>query len=205
MKQLIVLLLVSKISWCGVSTWSCEESDWEEEPKLEKGIFNAVVRTSCWISDPRPNGISWIYEKLQKEYLRSEKYEIHSGPVKSSQGRLETLTYDLTDKLNEENSDLSIRQNVELTTDYESKLNYLTQSTQVQGSGTAAYLKSVSFQTSVEREEKGYRVRIRNGVSIERPWFAIAFLFKPMSASITKSKFQKATDTLMSYLLANRT
>jgi len=205
MKQLFFLLLVTRISWCGVSTWSCEEIDWEEEPQLEQGIFHAVVRTSCWISDPRPNGISWIYEKLQKEYQRSEKYEIHSGPLKSSQGQLETLSYDLTDKLNEEDSDLSIRQNVELTTDSTNKLNYMTQSTQVQGSGTASYLKSVSFRTTVEREEKGYRVKLRNGVSIERPWFAIAFLFKPMSASITKSKFQKATDTLMNYLLGNKT
>lgn len=204
MKKLFVLLILSKVTWCGVSQWSCDESAWESEPTLEQGIFNAVVKTSCWISNPRPDGIAWIYTKLQKEYLRAEKYEIHSGPSKSTQGLLETLQYDLTDKLNEEDSDLSIRQNVELTTDHQNTLDYLTQSTEVKGSGTASYLKSVSFQTSVERESNGYRVRLRNEVSIERPWFAIAFLFKPMSASITKSKFKKATDTLMGYLLEEK-
>lgn len=205
MKKIILLLLLSGISWCDVSKWSCDESAWEEEPTLEEGVFNAVVRTSCWISDSRPDGISWIYEKLQSEYQRKEKYEIHSGPLKSARGNIETLNYDLTDKLNEEDSDLAIRQNVELITDHQTKLDYLTQSTEVQGSGTASYLKSVSFQTSILREENGYRVKLRNGVSIERPWFALAFMFKPMSASITKSKFRKATDTLMGYLLEEKT
>jgi len=198
----IVVIFGGMVSFSAqASLWKCDESFWKESPQLEDGIFSATIQTDCRVEAKRKDGIAWLYQKLQKEYQKKEKYEIHQGPIPLRKGNLEGLKYDLTDKLNEEDSDLAIRQNVELFTDLVSELFYHTQSTDIQASGTAAYLKEVFFGTEVRALPDAYEVRLQNQVRIERPWFALGFLFKPMSASITESKFEIARNKLMEHLL----
>jgi hypothetical protein len=181
--------------------WKCDKAEWSEEPELSDGIFTATIASTCWVNIQKEDGIQWLFERLQKEYQRSEKYEIHQGPSISRDGAFVVVNYDLTDKLDEEDSDLAIRQNVELKTDKTKELFYLTNSKKIQASGTAAYLRSVSFETEVRALSNTYRVSLHNRVEIEKPWFALGFLFKPMSASITQEKFMKAQEKLIQYLL----
>ena len=182
-------------------SWNCEEASWKEEPNLEDGIYSATIQTHCFVNEQRKDGIPWLFQKLQNEYQRKEKYEIHEGPLPVKKGNLQGLRYDLTDKLNEEGSDLSIRQNVELLTNLVNELFYSTQSTDIHASGTAQYLKQVSFGTEVKASDGTYEVYLENKVRIERPWFALSLFFKPMSSSITQSKFEIARDKLMEHLL----
>ena len=181
--------------------WKCEKAEWSQEPELTDGIFTATISGTCWVNIQKEAGIQWLFERLQKEYQRSEKYEIHQGPVLSQDGSYVVVNYDLTDKVDEEDSDLAIRQDVQLKTDKTKELIYLTNSKKIQASGTAAYLRSVSFETEVRALSNAYRVSLHNRVEIEKPWFAMGFLFKPMSASITQEKFIKAQEKLIQYLL----
>jgi len=141
----------------------------------------------------------------KSEFQLPSKYEIHDGPQEFREGNSIQVFYDLTDHLSEEDSDLSIRQDVFLKTNEKDSFEYLTQSKSIQASGTASYLKKVSFFTKVSSHEGYYLVDLENDVQVERPWFAISFLFKPISASITKDKFEKARDKLIEYLLSDRT
>jgi len=181
--------------------WKCEEPAWSQEPALTEGVFTATITGTCWVNIQKEAGIRWLFERLQKEYQRSEKYEIHQGPFISQEGPFVIVNYDLTDKVNEEGSDLAIRQNVQLKSDEKKELIYLTSSKEIQATGTAAYLRSVSFETEVRAMSNAYRVNLQNRVEIEKPWFALSFLFKPMSASITQDKFKKAQEKLIHYLL----
>ena len=186
------------------ASWQCQEPQWAKDPEMFEGIFRARIRTECQVFSQKPEAISWLFQKLQNEFQRKEKYQIHEGPLRSQEGLFTHLQYDLTDRLSEEDSDLAIRQNVYLKTDEKNILDYLTQSKEIQASGTASYLKQVSFLTEVIAKKDFYLVKLENEVEIERPWFALSFLFKPMSASITKDKFEKARDKLMQYLLAEK-
>lgn len=186
------------------SQWSCEKSSWKEEPQLEDGIFTAAIQTTCIIHEKRPNGIAWLFDRLQKEFQRSDKYEIHQGPNEIKRDFLKGSAYDLTDKLSEDGSDIKIRQNVELLSNQDTKLEYHTVSTAINASGTASYLKHVSFDTLVEARKDDYRLNIQNRVVVERPWFALSFLFKPMSANITEDKFELARNRLIQYLLTEK-
>ncbi|NBX76520.1 MAG: hypothetical protein EBQ92_08190 [Proteobacteria bacterium] len=183
--------------------WNCEKAEWSQEPELTEGIFTATISGTCWVNIQKESGIQWLFQRLQKEYQRSEKYEIHQGPSISKDGSFTVINYDLTDKLNEEDSDLAIRQDVQLRTDEKKELIYLTNSKVIQASGTAAYLRSVSFETQVRALSNAYRVTLQNRVEIEKPWFALGFLFKPMSASITQDKFLKAQEKLIQYLTSS--
>jgi len=185
-------------------SWSCQEPQWTKEPQMLDGVFKARIRTECKVFSQKPEAIAWLFQRLQNEFQRKEKYEIHEGPLRTQDGSLTQLQYDLTDRLSEEDSDLAIRQNVYLKTDEKNILDYLTRSKEIQASGTASYLKQVSFLTEVMADKGFYLVRLENEVEIERHWFALSFLFKPMSASITKDKFEKARDKLMDYLLSEK-
>lgn len=184
------------------SQWECEPISWEQTPDLTDGLFTATIQTRCSVFDNRPEGIAWLYEKLQEEYKKSEKYRIHEGPSPIQKGIHQGLLYDLTDKVSEDGNDLAIRQKVELWTDGKKELTYHTTSREIQATGTAAYLKHVWFRTQVAREQDHYQVLLQNHVEIEKPWFALSFLFKPMSASITEDKFEIARDRLIQHLLS---
>ena len=181
--------------------WDCEEAVWNQEPDLTDGIFSATISTTCWVQLQKEDGIPWLFQKLQKEYERAEKYEIHKGPLVLQEGPFTVLNYDLTDKVNEDGSDLAIRQDIKLKSDQKSELIYLTRSKGITASGTAAYLRFVSFETEVKASKNRYQIHLKNNVEIEKPWFALGFLFKPMGASITKDKFEKAREKLIRYLL----
>lgn len=200
------LLFLVFFSWVGLASskdlWSCEEASWKEEPQLENGIFTAAIKTTCTIREKKPNGIAWLSARLQKEFQRSDKYEIHRGPTEIQKNFLKGVSYDLTDKLSEDGSDIKIRQDVELLSDQLTKLEYHTVSTAIDASGTASYLRQVSFDTQVEARKDDYHLNIQNRVVVERPWFALGFLFKPMSANITEEKFEIARNRLIQYLLS---
>lgn len=181
--------------------WNCEKAVWSRAPELTNGVFSAAIASTCWVDIEKDSGIQWLFQRLQKEYQRGEKYEIHQGPQVTQQNGFTIIRYDLTDKLNEEGDDLAIRQDVELKSDQKNELIYFTISKEIQASGTAAYLKSVSFETRVKALSNAYQVELQNRVEIEKPWFALGFLFKPMSASITEDKFIKAQEKLIKYLL----
>lgn len=206
-KILFLLALLAFPSFASVESsenkdsWNCENPTWGQEPSLTEGVFSAVIQATCQVYIQKDAGISWLFEKLQSEYKKSEKYEIHQGPFISHEGSFLVVNYDLTDKLNEEGTDLAIRQDVILKTDQKKELNYLTQSKAIQASGTAAYLRAVSFETEVKAKPNAYEVNLKNRVEIEKPWFALGFLFKPMSESITREKFVKAQEKLIRYLL----
>lgn len=192
------------LSQTSSSSWSCQEPQWTKEPELLDGIFVAKIGTQCKVYSQKEEAISWLFRKLQSEFQRRDKYEIHEGPVRTQEGLVTKLQYDLTDYLKEEGSDLAIRQDVYLNTDEKNHLDYSTQSKAIQASGTASYLKQVSFRTEVIAEKDFYLVKLENEVEVERPWFALSFLFKPMSASITREKFEKARDKLIEYLLLEK-
>lgn len=198
----LALIFFANLSFSDVAAvWSCKEASWKEEPRLEDGIFSATIQTTCQIEENKSDRIVWLFNKLQTEYQKKEKYEIHKGPVPFQEGELKGLRYDLTDKLSEEGSDIAIRQNVELLTDSQRELRYQTKSTEIQASGTASYLRHVSFQTRVFFQNNSYEVNLENKVIVERPWFALSFLFKPFSAKITEDKFETARNRLLNYLL----
>lgn len=199
---LCLLFIVSSVAESASTLpWECEKAVWSQEPDLTDGIFTATISSNCWIHIQKESGISWLFQRLQKEYQRSEKYEVHKGPLVIEEGPFTVVTYDLTDKLNEEDSDLAIRQDVKLKTDQKKELTYNTQSKAISATGTAAYLRAVSFQTEIKSVPQGYQISLKNRVEIEKPWFALGFLFKPMSATITEGKFLKAQEKLIHYLL----
>lgn len=199
-----ILFIFSSLGLSSSETnWTCEKANWKEDPKVEEGLFSAVIQTRCTVSDKREDGISWLFQKLQKEYLRKEKYDIHEGPTVFEQKGFSGIRYDLTDKLSDDESELAIRQKVTLLTDLRSELGYKTTSTEIKASGLAAYLQYVAFETEVKAMKDFYQIKIENEVRVERPWYALGFLFKPMSASITEEKFLTARDRLIEYLLTH--
>ncbi|NDG27643.1 MAG: hypothetical protein EB120_10785, partial [Proteobacteria bacterium] len=85
----------------------------------------------------------------------------------------------------------------------EKELRYRTESTAIQASGTASYLRYVSFETRVISNKNNHQVKLKNKVVVERPWFALSFLFKPLSAKITEDKFEIARNRLLEHLLSD--
>lgn len=199
-----IFLVISSLGFSFSETnWNCEKAQWKEDPKVEEGLFSAVIQTRCKVTDKRDDGISWLFQKLQKEYLRKDKYEIHDGPTAFEDQGFSGIRYDLTDKLSDDGSELAIRQKVTLLTDLKKELGYKTKSTEIKASGLAAYLQFVAFETEVKAMKDFYQIKIENEVRVEKPWYALGFLFQPMSASITEDKFLTARDRLIEYLLTH--
>ena len=181
------------------ASWECVDPYWLEPPKMEDDIFVGSIGSECNLYGSQSDGLETVAQFIRHDIEASGKYTLHSGPI-SQQREFKGALYDFTDVRNEDGESIKIRQNAFVGTDRSKKFIYTTESTKIEASGIAAYLQKVSFSTSIEKKTNFCVAHFENVVRIERPWFAIGFVFRSISKDKTRAKFVLARDKLLEYL-----
>jgi hypothetical protein len=198
----LILLWITSNAFGASPTWNCSETDWLEPPKILDGVFRSKLSGLCLVSGGSPDRIKNLSRLIKVDIETSGKLQIHEGPIPTVYQGLSAAKYDVTDDLKSEGSPASIRQNLIFASDEKTKMIYHTNSTEVQGKGMASYLKSVELIAEVvpTLEPGVYQFKMTNQIEVERPWFAMPFIFEPIARNKALEKFKKAQEKLLAYL-----
>lgn len=195
---LLFLAALPKVSliFASESPWDCQEENWTAEPRMEEGLYKSELESRCVFEPSGGKNFADLREKLQ-EYLISKR-EVHAGPILGQWNGIPSWTYDTTVTPPGEAS-LRIRESVVLATDGLGRFWYGTQSKEIQGSGLSSYLKNVSFSLELKRTPGSPRIAVvmRNGIQVERPWYALGPIFFLITKGKAKEKFAVARELLL--------
>ncbi len=176
--------------------WSCGEMSWVRPSEMKDGVFEGELEVLCQLGlgakDRIPALRSAIVADLQAHRT------LHGAPEVGEREKVPGETYDVTHELRD--SKVSIRERVFVGHQAQSLLLYGSESTEVKASGMAGYLRKVSFRAEVRPKdgaERGYEVRMRNAVAVERPWFALGPVFHAIAKGVSKDKFRIAQETIL--------
>ena len=200
--SLVTLLWIPSQGLAASPTWTCGESTWNEEPRLDEGVFRSQLSGLCLVKEGRPGRLKNLSQFIKADIESSGVLQIHEGPISISYQGLSAVKYDVTDDLRSEGSPASIRQSLIFATDEKTKMIYHTNSTKVQGKGMASYLRQVELLAEVEPtlEPGVYLFKFMNRIEVERPWFAMPFIFEPIAKKTAIEKFTKAQEKILGYL-----
>lgn len=177
-------------------SWSCTEPEWIAAPQFQDDILVGRLGSSCQLLGVPKGGIGRLFAFIQSDVQGSSRYTLHSPAVAAVREGIRGLRYDLTDTIEEEGSSISIRQDMFLGLQKDSRLLYQTESTEVKADGKAGALQKVIFRTELTPSS----VHFENEVHIERPWYAFPpILFRAVGKKIVQDKFVKARNKLLHY------
>jgi hypothetical protein len=168
-------------------------------PSLQDGLYHSEVQGECGLEGVRGNQIPALARAIHSD-LTTHRV-VHSETRAVQRAGAEGALLDTTLSLRDEK--LTLRESVFLATPQENRLIYETESKSIEGSGPAGYLKSLRFSAVVlpsVAENSPYAIRFTNAISVERPWFAIPFLFKSIAENAALEKFAVAQTRVMTLL-----
>lgn len=198
------ILFVSVCALGMESKWGCGEAHWVNPPQLEDGLFEATIAGRCQVKGADSKSISLLADFLKSDIPNSDRLLIHSGPTTVIVNGMAGFEFDATDDMKSEGSPASLRQKIYwVMNPGKDHLIYSTKSKKVTGSGRASYLRRVDLLADVhfDKESGEGEIYFENTINVERPWFAIGFLFKAIATSTTEEKFRLAQEKLLSYLV----
>jgi hypothetical protein len=183
-------------STSGRFSWSCTEPEWIAVPQFEEGILVGRLGSTCHLSGVPKGGIGRLFAFIQSDVQGSSRYTLHRPAVSMMREGIQGFQYDLTDTIEEEEGSISIRQDMFLGLQRDTRLLYQTESTEVKANGKAGALKKVVFRTELTPSS----VHFENKVHLERPWYAFPpILFRTVGKGIIQDKFVIARDKLLHY------
>jgi hypothetical protein len=183
-------------------SWSCEESNWAEEPQMNDGAFNSTRAVKCKVKSSLQ--IGQIFESLKHQVENSKQIQILRGPASISDTKGNELKYFVQDNVTSDSDPVQIEEEITLKTE-NGNLSYNTYSKNIHGTGNASYLKKLTFgfQVKPHTESGYYEVQLRNTIQVEHPWFAPLPIFKAIAKDKAVSKFESAREEFLSKLFSN--
>ena len=183
-----------------IKNWSCGEMRWTQPSQMLDGVFHGELEVDCELrlgpADQSPALKTAIVNDL-KSHRTVHGVTLQTAGAPSERGTLGEL-YDVTHELKTEN--VSIRERIYVGVLGQERLFYRSESQEVKAAGMAGYLKKVSFESEVlpaVSGKAGYRVRLKNAVQVERPWFALSPMFHLIAKGVSKEKFEKAQTVIL--------
>lgn len=200
----LFFILVSSFAFAANPSWNCGPAFWVSEPQLDNGMFEATIASRCTVRDAGESSLSKLAKFIKEDLLNSGRLEVHEGPTPVWLNGMRGFEFDATDPMKDDGSPARVRQKIDCAMNEQGdRLVYSTRSKDIQGEGKAKYLRKIDLLADVQfvPEEKSAKIYFEHTVNVERPWYALAFLFKPFATSTTEEKFQLAQDRLLSYLV----
>lgn len=191
--------------------WRCEEPTWESEPGSSHGIFSSDLRMDCRLplgaTESTPSALQSIRSRV---IALVEGRQVHAGPLVAEREGQTGVKYDVSHTVLEDGNPIQFREWVWINGKDASRLRYATESTEIEASGMAGYLKEVRFSADLvgvapdaaarAPASAELRVTLRNAVRIERPWYALDLFFAPIAAKVSREKFLRLRETVLPLL-----
>ena len=194
------ILLSSEVAFATVALnpsqnpiFQCDPPHWTLPGESNQGTFRGELAMKCHANPSYSNpGFEAVRDQIIRK-IHSESI-VHEGPLPIQIESLKALRWDVTQKIQEEDSAIVIREKAILGTDLKQRLLYETHSSKVTATGMASYLRLVNFSMDIVQKRNNadstLTIEFKNQVEIERPWYALDLLFAPIAR---KTCFQKMT------------
>ncbi len=184
----------------------CQQPNWVTPAKTQDGLFHGDLMMKCKFELPGQTQRqtaqfealkAGIIAKIQKESV------IHSEPPAEAFKSNSELIWDVSHRIQEDGGNVVIREIAFIQTDLKQNLIYRTHSKEVKADGMAGFLKSVNFTMKVDATQfRSIEVEFRNEVRVERPWYAIDFIFSPIAQNICFEKMDKVKTRLLPWVVS---
>ena len=180
----------------------CEEPQWNTPAESHEGIFHGDLEMRCTATlnhhpTPLKKLKAAIEAKINQESL------IHEGPLPIQIYQLAGQKWDVSHRIQEDGSAITIREEAELATDEKTLLIYQTHSKQVSAQGMASYLTAVNFSVQIRTlTDQQLTLIFKNQVTVKRPWFALDLLFAPIARSTCLKKMGQIREKLFPWILS---
>ncbi len=179
----------------------CAEPHWASPAESKQGVFHGDLVMECKVTPTKTRVIlddlkAGIIGKIHAESILYEK------PSEEALRSSPSLKWDVSHRIQEDGGDVTIREEAEIQTNQKGQLVYQTHSKKVSASGMAGFLKSVNFLMVVDiNDPASILINFRNEVKVERPWFAIDFIFAPIAQNICFDKMAKVKTRLLPWVV----
>ena len=180
---------------------NCSHPYWAEPAESQNGLFHGNLIMDCKIS---ASTVEANLNSLKNGIIQKIKTDstIHDEPSVEKLESSPALKWDVSHRIAEEGSDVTIREEAVIETDQKTQLIYQTHSKKVTASGMAGFLKSVNFFMKVKKiQNNAIEIEFRNEVTVERPWYALDFIFTPIAQNICFEKMEKVKKNLLPWIV----
>ena len=180
--------------------WTCADPQWVNEPGMVNDQFVGILSNECTIEAPNTERNMKGAQDFFIETTNKSRV-IHKGPVDETYESLPSKYYDVTVR-DQGEEEVVVRQDVHLATDLKTRVIYDMKSTSIEGSGLAGYLRFVATRIQVDGAGP-LKVRVRNEVRVEKPWYAPEGIFVSKSKEIALRNFPRLREQLMKGIVSH--
>jgi hypothetical protein len=161
-------------------------------------VLGSPEATQLPSSDSPPPLLRTLAESLKTHLIQTRT--LHAPIAETVWENLPAWSLDTTVQP-DLNTPLRIREKVLLAAHPSERLHYATQSQSIEAEGLSGYLKSVSFSLDLKKGEgQNYSLELSNSIQVEKPWYALSFLFVPIARSKAIEKFEEAERRILTEL-----
>ncbi len=177
------------------SDWTCEKPQWASAPAMVDGNFVGTVQGYCTFHLNHSADIAALDRHLLESINKSQ--EIHEGPVTEIFRNLPGVRYDVTAYY--PNDNMTVRQNVHLSTDLISKVVYESDSKSVTASGLSEYLRQLNVEFEVTKTENPIilQFKMTTLIRVAKPWYAPSGIFFSKAQESALEQFNKSRDSAL--------
>jgi hypothetical protein len=149
----------------------------------------------CVVSGTAGGGLPSLDSYLVAQAALST--EVHAGPTPEAWDGLPSTAFDVTNRM-EGKDGVTVRSDLHVATDGETRLRFDALSKKVEGSGNAGYIRRIDIGLEVRPESAGtWRFQLVNGIDVKKPWFAPTGMFKSEVDKSVRAQFATSRDDLM--------
>jgi hypothetical protein len=180
----------------------CSHPQWNSPAESRDGVFHGDLLMDCKVrglqSIPDLNSLrAGIIKKISTDSV------IHEQPTPEALKSAQILQWDVSHRISEDENNVTIREEATIETNQKNQLTYRTHSKKVIASGMAGFLKSVNFSMTIEvLDQRSLQVQFKNEVHVERPWYALDFIFTPLAQNICFDKMEKVRKKIFPWVLS---
>jgi hypothetical protein len=169
---------------------------------MQNGNFVGVLEGTCEFRLGHEADLPALDRHLLESVSSAQK--VHEGPIEDTYEGLPGVRYDITTNY-PGSGNVTIRQNLHVATDTTTRVVYETDSTSVQATGFASFLRKldVEFQVSKTGQPAAAGFKMRVAIQVAKPWYAPSGIFFSEAQKSAITQYNKSRDEAVPDLLSH--
>jgi hypothetical protein len=185
-------------------TWTCIPEYWSVPADVNDGMFTGLMEDQCdmnaesvpaLVGNPG-SGLTSLSEFFKVSTMKSNI--VNGAPVSETYHSLPGILFDVTNTTSGSDS-VTVRSDVHIATDNQSKLLYDVLSKNITGTGNGDLLKKINIFFEMEPAGRAGHFSLKVGyeLNVSKPWYAPGDMFKNEVVKMATEKFEKERQKLM--------
>lgn len=158
--------------------WQCGSTYWQTSPRVKDNVFSGTVAIDCEVQGTHGGGLIEARRHLISELPLSVS-TVSAGPFIRNFEGLPSNAFDVAVQVQTSAESARLEGRTDIATDGFTRLRSVFTSTKTPAEGSGRYLRNVVDELDVTPSSRAgwYKVTMRYGSKIDRPWFISAKSF----------------------------